>query len=247
VNRTADFVDKRRREAWAFGRSVRDRLLSEYQLRYNIAVPPAPGQIIDELLTDFLGANLRFDPLPPAIFAQTEWMDGRPVVTVNALAGQIPGVKDREGVENVGKWHEAVHVVRDLDVIRASQEETLPGFGTAPRITCHRSGAVSPPPLVLAREFWAEEAGRAAAVSLPALDRSDAFRELCDLGRRSSGPVPQGFPLLYRAAKDIGVNVTALVKQLTLEGQIMVVKESGRRLVMVQPPLAPLAGITGVA
>ncbi len=45
--------------------------------------------IVDELLTDFLGVTLRFDPLPLQVYAQTEWKDSRPVVTVNSLTEQI--------------------------------------------------------------------------------------------------------------------------------------------------------------
>ena len=45
------------------------------------------------------------------------------------------------------------------------------------------------------------------------------------------------WPLLYQAADDIGVNITALVKQLELEGRIALVREGGRDLVYVQPKL----------
>ena len=83
-----------------------------------------------------------------------------------------------------------------------------------------------------AREFWAEEAGRAAAVSLPALSRSEAFVELGRLAADASGPVAGGWPLLYQAAEDIGVNITALVNQLRLEGLLGVAEE--RRGIYVQ-------------
>ncbi len=43
--------------------------------------------------------------------------------------------------------------------------------------------------------------------------------------------------LLYRAAEDIGVNRSALVKQLELEGQIVVQKEGGRQVIYPQPSL----------
>ena len=104
----AEFVSQQRREAWAFGRELRDRLLLEYQQQYHLQVPPAPALIIDELLTDFLKVDLKFDPLREDVFAQTEWIDGRTVVTVNSLSDKIPGVKDSAGVDNVGKWHEAI-------------------------------------------------------------------------------------------------------------------------------------------
>ena len=88
-------TDRLRQEAWDYGRSLRDQLLTQYREEYGEDVPPPPAKIADQLLTDFLGANLRFDPLPLNIYAQTEWKDDRPVVTVNSFTGQIPGVKDR--------------------------------------------------------------------------------------------------------------------------------------------------------
>lgn len=158
---------------------------------------------------------------------------------MNTLSSRIPGVRDAAGVDNVGKWHEAIHVVRDLDVVRVQPQDTLPGFEAPRLIACHRGAESSLTPQVRAREFWAEEAGRAAA-SFPALTRSESFQRLCEAASRVSGPVPQGFPLLYEAAKDIGVNITALVKQLTLEGRIAVSQDLGRRTVHVQPSLMEL-------
>jgi hypothetical protein len=233
----ADFLNQRRREAWAYGRELRDGLLAEYQRKYGLQSPPPPALIIDELLTDSLNVDLRFDPLPTDVYAQTEWINGRAVVTVNTLSGHIPGVKDAAGVDNVGKWHEAIHIVRDLHVVRTVPAPMLPGFEAPPTVTCHRGLRRSLTPECIAREFWAEEAGRAAAVSFVALAQSQSFQELCEIASRVAGPVPGGFPLLYEAAKDIGVNITALVKQLTLEGRIEVRQESGRRTVCVQPSL----------
>ena len=236
----ADFVNQRRREAWAFGRELRDGLLADFQRQYGLQSPPAPALIINELLTDFLKVDLRFDPLPADVFAQTEWIDGRVVVTVNTFSGLIPGVKDARGVDNVGKWHEAIHIVRDLHVVRVGAQPAFPGFETPPLVTCHRGVKRSLAPECREREFWAEEAGRAAAVSFVALARSESFQTLCEIASRVTGPVPGGFPLLYEAAKEIGVNITALVRQLTLEGRIEVRQESGRRAVYVQPSLIQL-------
>lgn len=160
------------------------------------------------------------------------------MVRVNTLTAQIPGVKDAEGVQNVGKWHEVVHVVRDLDALKVAPQSCLPGFEAGPVIACHRSVKRAGPPGESQREFWAEEAGRAAAVSLPALARSEAFQRLWRPGRRSSGPSVEAWPLLYRAAEDIGTNISALVKQLTLEGLIVLVRQEGREQVYVQPALA---------
>ena len=57
------------------------------------------------------------------------------------------------------------------------------------------------------REFFAEEAGRAAAVSYQALSRSEAFQGFCRLGDK--GPTTDNgemWRLLNLAAWEIGVN-----------------------------------------
>ena len=87
---TADNL-RLRQEAWAFGRQLRDDLIEQYRQEYAVAVPPPPALIIDELLTDFLQAELRYDPLPMDRFAQTDWPNGRAVVTVNTLDGSDVG------------------------------------------------------------------------------------------------------------------------------------------------------------
>lgn len=134
-----EFVRQRRQQAWAFGRRVRDELVSAYTDEYRPAAPPAPALIIDELITDFLGAKLAYDPLPDDVFAETEWSGTKPVVTVNSLTGSIGGVRDAEGTQNVAKWHEAIHIVEHGDVLRAQQPLTLLGFETPSKIVCHRS------------------------------------------------------------------------------------------------------------
>ena len=238
-----------RRDAWAYGRNLRDHLLSRYSQEYGVEVPPPPATIADELLTDFLGASLRFDPLSLDLYAQTEWRDGIPVVTVNSLTGQIPGVKDPLGVQNVAKLHEAVHVDRDLPPLKTSSQLTLAGFDPPFRIACYRSvgerkgGGTKPNSLGSApsdstREFWAEEAGRAAAVSYQALSISPAFRNFVTLAPRV-GPSINGekWRLLKLAATDIGVNISALVKQLQLEGRVVTVMENGKTLIYGQPSL----------
>ena len=238
----AEWLQKRRQLAWERGRLLRDDLLTQFATTYGCSTTPPPAKIGDEIITDILGAELRFDPLPTNVFAQTEWVRGRPRVTINSRTADIRGVRDADGVQNVGKWHEVIHITDDLDTLRAGVSAALPGFEVSPRIVCYRSGDAKGSPEAAAREFWAEEAGRAAAVSLEALARSEAFQELCRAASTGSGPVAGGFPLLYEVAEDIGVNATALVKQLTLEGWIVVTKESGRNVVYVQPRLNELAG-----
>ena len=239
----AEWLQRRRELAWEHGRQLRNRLLSEYSKTYTISRVPPPAKIIDELLTDFLGAELRYDPLPSKVFAQTEWMSssGRPRVTVNSVTSDIEGVRDADGVQNVAKWHETMHVVDDLHIVRMDLQVPLRGFAP-PKIVCLRSPGVAPAPDVRSREFLAEEAGRAAAVSHEALADSDAFRELCALAARSQGAITQAWPLLYRSAADIGVNITALTRQLSLEGRISL-QGSGGREVHVQPALIRLVEV----
>jgi hypothetical protein len=244
--------DQLRRDAWHYGRALRDHLVNQYREEYGVDVPPPPGLIVDELLTDFLGASLRFDPLPLKVYAQTEWKDGRPVVTVNSLTGKIPAVKNEAGVQNVAKFHEAVHVDRDLPALKAGPHPTLPGFDVAPRIVCYRGAGQRKSPgwersaqggadNESLREFWAEEAGRAAAVSYQALLRSDAFQAFLRLGQRGSlGVNRERWKLLYQAAEDIGVNISALVNQLEVEGRMVVHQEGGRQVIYPQPAFLPL-------
>jgi hypothetical protein len=206
-----------------------DRLLADFQREYGTVLPPA--LIADELITDFLGAKLRFDPLPTDRFAQTQLVNGDIVVTVNTLTEDIDGVKDSAGVMNVAKWHEIIHVVDDADELTGSGGTLLlPGFDEPAPVICLRGGPQSSRPGGFqAREFWAEEAGRAAAVSLPALRRTDAFQSFLSLANRNAGNATAGWSALYGSAEAIGVNISALVKQLRLEG-LLVLREGSREL-----------------
>jgi hypothetical protein len=237
--RSADWIHAKRQRAWAFGREERDRLLAEFQERYRLPVTPAPAKIIDELLTDFMQVRLRYRSLPPDRFAHTTIEEGAIVVSVSDDIRTIPGVKDAEGTANVAKWHEAVHALRDVEMLQRPSSMMLPGFESEPEIVCSRAAGkrVARWDEQAEREFWAEEAGRAAAVSLPALQRTNPFIELIHRAWSASGPVRGGFPLLYASAEAIGVNISALVKQLQFEGLIVVQKERGRSEVLVQPAL----------
>jgi hypothetical protein len=203
-------------------------------------VPPPPAKVIDEILTEQLKAKLRFDPLPLDRFAETRLVNGEPVVTISSDTSAIPGVKDAVGVQNVAKWHEAIHITDHLDSLVAPAQAALEGFGIVPEIVCYRAGGALRSRVqddVAAREFWAEEAGRAAAVSLDALRRTDAFRSLLRAASHSKDSVRDGWPRLYEAAEAIGVNISALVKQLQLEGFIAVVRIGGKDQIFVQPQL----------
>lgn len=234
----ADFIQQRRKDAWSRGREIRDGLLNEYRQRYNVSTVPAPALIVYELLRDFLDAKIQYTALGDNVFAETEWDGVAFVVRVNSETASIQGVKDAQGVQAVGIWHEVIHIEDDAHQLKEAPQALLPGFDMQRKIACHRSLRRGASEDERAREFWAEEAGRAAAVSMDALGRSVAFAELRRLGSRGEGRVREGFPLLYQAAEDIGVNISALVKQLTLEGRIAIVEEGGRRLVQVQRELS---------
>ena len=66
-------IDPLRLEAWKYGRTLRNQLVSRYREEYGVDVPPPPALIVDELLMDFMEASLTFDSLPLEIYAQTEW------------------------------------------------------------------------------------------------------------------------------------------------------------------------------
>jgi hypothetical protein len=235
------WLQDRREAAWAFGREQRDRLLQEYAQKYGQVDAP-PAKLVHTLVPEFLQAKLEFAPLPPDRFAETRLEGGRPVVLVNSDIAEIDGVRDAEGVENVALWHECIHLVRDIAALVRPATVPLPGFDEPYAIVCYRgAGRASGSSQQVEQEFWAEEAGRAAAVSIEALRQTDAFCRLLQDARRASGPVRHAWPLLYQSASAIGVNISALIKQLTYEGLIVVDGLGGRSTVTVQPALTGLA------
>ncbi|MGD9934163.1 MAG: hypothetical protein AB7T37_10635 [Dehalococcoidia bacterium] len=231
---------KLQREAWAFGRALRNSLLTEFEEEYGVAAPP-PATIGGELLTDFVGAALSYDALPLNVFAETTWQGGRPLVTVNSRTVEMRGVKDPVGVSNVGIWHEAVHVQRDLAVVRVGPQAVLDGFLPNPTIACYRERL----PRArrggdFEREYFAEEAGRAAAVSFPHLLQIEPFRQFIYLAERRLASGSLGWRALYAAAEAIGVNVSALVKQLEVEGFLHVERSRDKSFLHPQPALGNL-------
>ena len=126
-----------RREAWQFGRELRDGLLADYARAYGEPGRP-PALIGGELLTDFLGARLAYDALPLDVFAQTSWEDYRALVTVNSRMREIAGVKDAEGVAHVAVWHEIMHVQRDLPALRRGPQTAFAGMRPSAPIACSR-------------------------------------------------------------------------------------------------------------
>ena len=227
-------------DAWAFGRSLCESLLTEYEQEYGEPAP-APAQIGPELLTDFLGARLSYDALPLDVYAETTWNDGQPLVTLNSRTREIDGVKDPIGVTNVGCWHEMIHVQRDISVVKFGDQGVLDGFLPNRTIACHRDRrGPGGPRDDFRREYFAEEAGRAAAVSFPHLMQTDAFREFMRLADRGFASGNRGWGPLYAAAEEIGVNISALVKQLEAEGFIAVERVHGRRVLYPQPRLGDM-------
>jgi hypothetical protein len=232
VNR-AEFLDVQRHEACAAGRALRDDLLGRYCAKYNKDIPPPPALIVDELLTEFLGVSLEVVPLDLKVFAETEWLPNETIVRVNSLTERIPGVKDPVGVQNVAKWHEGIHVVEHAPGANGQQQLLLDT--EPPMLICRRGEPADRSSAQAARELRAEEAGRAAAVSFFHLRRSAAFQEL--MSRNASQPNGRNWACLYRAAEDIGVNSSALVTQLQLEGYLAIEVVAERRVLRVQPRL----------
>ena len=185
------------REAWAFGRSLRDSLLADFEREYGEPAP-APALIGGELLTDFLGARLSYDALPLNVFAETTWHDGQPLVTVNSRTREIEGVKDPEGVSNVGVWHEVMHVQRDLSTVRVGPQTAFDGMIPNLTIACYRYlPRTAHRGEEFQREYFAEEAGRAAAVSFPHLIHTDAFRQFVSLADQRLASSRLGWQALY--------------------------------------------------
>lgn len=228
------------REAWAFGRSLRSSLLEQYEREYGTAAPP-PAQIGSELLTDFVDVRLSYDALPLNVYAETTWQDGKPLVTVNSRTNEIEGVKDAQGVINVGVWHEAIHVERDLSAVRLGPQGVFDGMLPNLTIACHRDRQRSQRRGdEFRREFFAEEAGRAAAVSYPHLIRTEHFRNFIYFTERRLTSQADAWRALYAAAEAIGVNISALVRQLESEGYLTVERSGGRSILHPQPGLGNL-------
>ena len=219
----ADWVDRRRRDAWHFGRNVAADLTERYRQRYRLPVAPPPAKVVYELLTDFVGASLSFDPLPPDRFAQTRWVRGVPHVTINSRTDLIEGVKDVEGVQHVACWHELIHVVEDRQEAISEFQQVLPGLDQPAPWICYRDKRNYTHQSLVSREFRAEEAGRAAAISVWALNRLPSWLLLVAAGEADpSREVKGAWPRLYHVAADLGVNISALVKQLEYDGLILI-------------------------
>ena len=234
------WTEARRREAWAHGRSMRDSLLRQYEREYGIPAPP-PATIGPELVTDMLGYGMAYLPLARTVYGETTWEDGRPHITMNTRTAEIPGVKDAEGVISVGIWHEIIHTDRDIAEVRVGLQGVFDGMLPNLTIACRRDQPTSRRSREEAsREFFAEEAGRAAAVSYVHLARVEAFRQFFYRSQRRMASNAEGWQLLYEAARAIGVNISALVRQLELEGYLTIERSAQRSVLHVQPGMGDL-------
>lgn len=233
----ASWLHGQRTAAWGFGRQHTDHLLRRYQELHKLDPVPPPALIARELVRDVLDVRLYFDPLPMDRYAEVRLVDGRPQITVNSEIASMPDVRDAIGVENVAILHEIMHIERDLSSLFQPPSFQFEGFDDPPGIVCLRAASdVARSGDVARREFWAEEAGRAGAVSIPHLREVDAFQELMALAGDQSSKRRTAWPLLYQSAEAIGVNSTALKKQLQFEGFVSV--ESGE--LIVQPTLGEI-------
>ena len=92
------------------------------------------------------------------------WRNGRLMVTVNSLTAQLSGVKDPVGVQNVSRFHEVVHVDRDLLLMRNGAQGILPGFKSPLLIRCFRNSQALNSEWKW--EYWPEEAGPASPTAV---------------------------------------------------------------------------------
>lgn len=221
----ADRLDQRRRDAWQTGRDRSADLAEQYRQRYRLPVAPPPAKIVYELITDFVGVELHFDPLPLDRYAQTRWVHGEPTVTINSLTSLMSEVKHVDGVQRVAAFHELMHVMDDGDMARGDMQASMPGLDEPIPIVCYREPNSRHNRTLGEREFRAEEGGRAAAIPIWALERVAPWRELQTLAsRRPDREVVGGWPRLFACAEALGVNVTSLIKQLSYEGRLVVVR-----------------------
>lgn len=222
----ADWLDRRRRDAWQTGRDRAADLAEQYRQRYKLPAAPAPAVVVYELITDLVGIKLHFDPLPLDRYAQTRWLNGVPLITINSLTGQMPDVRHVEGVQRVAAFHELMHVLDDGDVAHDPLQRAFPGLDEPVPVICYREPSGRRNRSLSEREFRAEEGGRAAAVAIWALEREPAWRELCERAARDpDGEVTSPWPLLFQCADALCVNISALTKQLRYEGRLVVTSD----------------------
>jgi hypothetical protein len=233
-----DFIEQRRAEAWALGIEHREYLVARYLAENGLRERPLLHEIIDDLIEEVQQARLREDVPLLDRFAQSEVVDGRVEVTINSRIGEMSNVKYVDGIIYVAKWHESIHVARDMDVGESERRRLqpfLPGLdaGYPRQIACRwADGRRRPLPAI---EFIAENAAVAVAIAGSDLARCPSFDEFRRLAVRGGDMRGRGWHLLYETAAFIGVNPTVLVRYLEQRGVVRVEVEDERRRLIAAP------------
>jgi hypothetical protein len=234
------FIESKRREAWVLGVEHRELLLAEYMTAFSLRERPLLKDIVDDVIEEIQGARLLEGVLHLDTYGQTELVNGSPEITINSRIAKIPGVKDATGIAYITKWHESFHVAHDLDISPkepGTSQLTLPGLEqSAPNIIVCRPHAAGEPSN-LGKEFMAENAGIAAAISDSDLKRCDAFHEFHRLVAAGGDLGGSGFHLLYKSGEFIGVNPSALISYLEKKGVFNLVHQDGKTRLFANPQM----------
>jgi len=234
-------MEQRRVEARRYGVLHRERLVATFMEREGLTQRPALKEIAEQLVEDVQGARLMHEVLPLDRYAQTERVGSRVVVSINTRIAEMEGIKDAAGIALVALFHESIHVADDFahpgDEV-SSHLQGLPGFEVElPRLVVCRGPGEGLRGAALEREFWAENAGLAAAICGEDLARSPAFARLQERAALGGELGTHGWNLLYSAAGDVGVNASALIKHLGFVGALRVEKVDGRNRLLAAPNL----------
>lgn len=234
------FLEAKRAECWTLGVQQREALLRQYMAVNRMQERPFLKDVIDDLIEEVQGARLRYEVLPLNTFAQTELANGRIEVSINSRIGEMPGVKDAIGVANVAKWHESIHVARDVEGGISNAQDlqvALPGFGAQrpSLIVCRTQGAAESK--VPEREFVAENAALAAAIAGPDLMRCPAFQQFQRLAAGGGDLGTTAWRPLYDTAEAIGVNISALARYFQQRRVFRIVAQDGKQRIVAAPQL----------
>jgi hypothetical protein len=215
-------------------------LLADFINTEGLDERPLIKEVIEDLVQDVQGARLRDEVLPLDRFAQSEIVNGRPLVTINKRIAEMPRVKDPAGVRVVAIGHEAVHVDQHLHPAADAVGQQLIFSGLdleAPQLIMCRSAGGAGRAGQPAQEFMAENAALAMTIALPDLQRCAAFAAFQRLAADGGDLGAVGWTLLYRTAEFIGVNATALVTYFTHRGLCYVERGGDRSRLMAAPRL----------
>lgn len=233
-----EYLDRKRKESWNLGIEHREALVSQYMTRRAIQERPFLKDVVDDLIEEVQGARLRVEVLPLDTFGQTEAVNGRIEVSINSRIAKMPGVKDAAGVSHVTKWHESLHIERDLAMNPSDSPYLQLGFpgidSQLPRLIVCRNTR-SNDSIIAEREFIAENAAVAAAIASSDLNRCPAFVRFRRLAVKGGDLGSTGWQLLYQTAGDIGVNITALVSYFERRGLYRIESHDGKRSLIANP------------